>query len=55
LTACKAGDPNGNPLTCLTVDGVFKGSNVIQGDINQDGIVDILDMIRLAAMFGRGG
>ena len=87
LTACKAGDASGNLLLCETVDGVFKLSSVIPGDINLDGIVnisdailashaygssvgdpnwnaladldgngiiDIFDMIRLAAAFGRG-
>jgi hypothetical protein len=52
LTACKAGDPNGNPLASETVDGVFKGSNVIQGDINQDGIVDISDAILASHAYG---
>ena len=52
LTACKAGDPNGNPLTSWTVDGVFKGSNQIPGDINQDGIVDISDAILASHSYG---
>jgi hypothetical protein len=52
LTACKAGDPNGNPLASETVDGIFKGSNVIQGDINQDGIVDIGDAILASHAYG---
>lgn len=52
LTACKAGDPSGNPLLCQTVDGVFKLSNVIPGDINLDGIVDISDAILASHAYG---
>ena len=52
LTACKAGDPSGNPLLCETVDGVFRLSNVIPGDINLDGIVDISDAILASHAYG---
>lgn len=52
LTACKAADPSGNPLLCETVDGVFKLSNVIPGDINLDGIVDISDAILASHAYG---
>jgi hypothetical protein len=52
LTACKAGDPSGNPLLCETVDGVFRLSNVIPGDINLDGIVDINDAILASRAYG---
>jgi hypothetical protein len=52
LTACKAADPSGNPLLCETVDGVFKLSSVIPGDINLDGIVDISDAILASHAYG---
>jgi hypothetical protein len=52
LTGCKVGDPSGNPLTCETVDGVFKGSNLIPGDLNSDGIVDIMDAILASHSYG---
>jgi hypothetical protein len=52
LTDCKAGDPSGNPLLCETVDGVFKLSNAIPGDINLDGIVDIRDAILASLAYG---
>lgn len=51
LTSCKAGDPDGNALTFETVDGIFKGSNVIPGDLNLDGIVDIADAILASNSF----
>ena len=52
LTACKAGDASGNPLICETVDGVFRLSSVIPGDINLDGIVDISDAILASHAYG---
>jgi len=52
LTACKAGDPSGNPLITETIDGVFILSNVIPGDINSDGIVDISDAILASHAYG---
>jgi Cohesin domain len=52
LTACKAGDASGNPLICETVDGVFRLSPVIPGDINLDGIVNINDAILASLAYG---
>ena len=52
LTECKAGDPSGNPLLCATADGVFRLSNVIPGDLNSDGIVDIIDAILASLAYG---
>jgi hypothetical protein len=52
LTACKAADPSGNPLLCETVDGVFILSNMIPGDLNLDGIVDISDAILASRSYG---
>lgn len=52
LTDCKAGDLYGNPLTCGTIDGVFKSSSVIPGDLNSDGIVDISDAILASRAYG---
>jgi hypothetical protein len=52
LTECKAGDPSGNPLHCATADGVFRLSNVIPGDLNSDGIVDIIDAILASLAYG---
>ncbi len=46
------GDPGGNPLPHDAIDGYFKNSPPLLGDINGDGTVNILDAIILAKAFG---